>query len=155
MRSKTRILFVCLGNICRSQMAEAMFRDMVAERGEADKYEIDSAGTSDEEHGNPMYPPARRCLLSHGIEPSNHRARQITSSDYDRFDNIILMEEANRRQMRRIISDDPEGKISLLLDHAPDADHRNIADPWYTGDFEVTYDDLRIGLDGLLKEMNN
>lgn len=146
----TRILFVCLGNICSSQMAEAMFRAMVQERGEADRYEIDSAGTSDEEHGNPIYPPARQCLLSHGIYPGHHRARKITAADYDRFDFIILMEEANRRQLRRTIADDPEGKISLLLDYAPEADHRNIADPWYTGDFEATYNDLVIGLKGLI-----
>lgn len=146
----TRILFVCLGNICRSQMAEAMFRAMVQERGETDRYEIDSAGTSDEEHGNPIYPPARQCLLSHGIDPGHHRARKITVADYDRFDLIILMEEANRRQLRRTIADDSEGKISLLLDYAPEADHRNIADPWYTGDFEATYNDLVIGLKGLI-----
>ena len=146
----TRILFVCLGNICRSQMAEAMFRAMVQERGEADLYEIDSVGTSDEEYGNPIYPPARQCLLSHGIDPGYHRARKITAADYDRFDYIILMEEANRRQLRRTIADDPEGKISLLLDYAPEADHRNIADPWYTGDFEATYNDLVIGLKGLI-----
>ena len=146
----TRILFVCLGNICRSQMAEAMFRAMVQERGETDRYEIDSAGTSDEEHGNPIYPPARQCLLSHGIAPGHHRARKITAADYDRFDLIILMEEANRRQLRRTIADDPEGKISLLLDYAPEANHLNIADPWYTGDLEATYNDLVMGLNGLI-----
>ncbi|MBO4589018.1 MAG: low molecular weight phosphotyrosine protein phosphatase [Bacteroidales bacterium] len=150
---RTRILFVCLGNICRSQMAEAMFLAMLKGRGEADNYEIDSAGTSDEEHGNPMYPPARRCLLAHGIDPGAHRARQITPADYDLFDHIILMEEANLRQLRRTIPDDPEGKITLLLDHVPNASHRNIADPWYTGDFETTYNDLLLGLNALLQSL--
>lgn len=150
---KTRILFVCLGNICRSQMAEAMFHTELIRRGLSDLYEIDSAGTSDEEHGNPMYPPARRCLISHGIDPGTHRARQITPADYHLFDHIILMEEANLRQLRRIIPSDPQGKISLLLDHIPDTDHRNIADPWYTGDFEATYNDLQQGLQALLNDL--
>ena len=157
-----KILFVCLGNICRSQMAEAMLRHRLKEMQQSGatgssqlstfdaQFEIDSAGTSDEEEGNPMYPPARQCLKSHGIEPGNHRARQITRADYDRFDMIILMEEANRRQMRHIIAADPDAKISLLLDHAPHADHRDIADPWYTGGFEATYRDIRQGLDGLI-----
>lgn len=153
MSPKTRILFVCLGNICRSQMAEAMFHTELIQRGLSDLYEIDSAGTSDEEHGNPIYPPARRCLISHGINPGNHRARQITPADYHLFDHIILMEEANLRQLRRIIPSDPQGKISLLLDHLPDTDHRNIADPWYTGDFEATYNDLLLGLQALLNDL--
>ena len=147
------ILFVCLGNICRSQMAEAMLRHRILSSTFKSQFEIDSAGTSDEERGNPMYPPARCCLMSHGIEPGDHRARRITAADYERFDMIVLMEEANRRQLRRIIPDDPQNKISLLLDHAPDANHRDIADPWYTGDFETTYKDIQQGLDGLLREM--
>ena len=146
------ILFVCLGNICRSQMAEAMLRHRLQLSTFNFQLEIDSAGTSDEERGNPMYPPARSCLLAHGIEPGSHRARRITAADYSRFDMIVLMEESNRRQLRRIIPDDPDGKISLLLDHAPDADHRDIADPWYTGGFETTYQDIQQGLDGLLQE---
>lgn len=147
------ILFVCLGNICRSQMAEAMMRHRLREAGIDSLFDIDSAGTSNEECGNPIYPPARRCLLSHGIDPGNHRARQITAADYGRFDMIILMEAANRRQLRRIIADDPDNKLSLLLDHATNANHRDIADPWYTGDFEATYRDIRQGLDGLAKRL--
>lgn len=144
------ILFVCLGNICRSQMAEAMLRHRLREANIDSLFEIDSAGTSNEECGNPMYPPASQCLRSHGVDPGCHRARQITKADYDRFDLIILMEEANRRQMRHIIADDPDGKISLLLDYASAADHRDIADPWYTGGFEATYRDIELGLDGLM-----
>ena len=150
------ILFVCLGNICRSQMAEAMLRHRLNQTGNqaiAQSITIDSAGPSDEEQGNPMYPPARQCLRRHGIDPGSHRARQITRADYDRFDMIILMEEANRRQMRHIIADDPDGKISLLLDHASAAGHRDIADPWYTGGFETTYRDINQGLDGLLPKL--
>ncbi|MCR4812473.1 MAG: low molecular weight phosphotyrosine protein phosphatase [Bacteroidales bacterium] len=134
-------------------MAEAMFHTELIRRGLEHLYHIDSAGTSDEEHGNPMYPPARRCLISHGINPGTHRARQITPADYSLFDHIILMEEANLRQLRRIIPSDPEGKISLLLDHLPDTDHRNIADPWYTGNFEATYNDLKQGLQALLNDL--
>lgn len=148
-----KILFVCLGNICRSQMAEAMFRHMLNNKGIEKRFFIDSAGTSDEERGNAMYPPARRCLLSHGIEPGNHRARRITDGDYDRFDMIILMEESNRRQMRHIIPQDSKNKISLLLDYAPNADHHDIADPWYTGDFEKTYCDIQEGLKGLMQKI--
>jgi len=149
-----RILFVCLGNICRSQMAEAILRHKLKQSSNQtiwQSIEIDSAGTSDEERGNPMYPPARQCLKSHGIDPGIHRARRISCDDYKRFDMIILMEKANLRQLHRTIPDDPEGKISLLLDHAPNADHQDIADPWYTGDFETTYNDIQQGLDGLVE----
>jgi protein-tyrosine phosphatase len=134
-------------------MAEAMFHTELIRRGLEHLYHIDSAGTSDEEHGKPMYPPARSCLIYHGIDPGTHHDRQITPADYSLFDHIILMEEANLRQLRRIIPSDPEGKITLLLDHVPHASHRNIADPWYTGNFEATYNDLQQGLQALLNDL--
>ena len=149
-----KILFLCLGNICRSQMAEAVFRHLLKERQLEDRFTIDSAGTSDEEHGNPIYPPARQCLSRHGVNPGNHHARQVTQADYDHYDLLILMEEANRRQLRRIIPNDPEGKIHLLLDYVDNAPRKDIADPWYTGDFEATYADVEIGCNALLQALN-
>ena len=146
--TKKRILFVCHGNICRSPMAEFVMKDLVARAGRADDFYIESAATSTEEIGNPVYPPAQRKLAEHGISCKGKTARQMTSRDYGRFDLIIGMDAWNLRNMRRICGNDPEGKIHLLLDYT---DHpRDVADPWYTGNFEATWRDVLEGCQQLL-----
>ena len=145
------VLFVCLGNICRSPMAECIFRDMVEKRGLAGEIRCESAATSDEEWGNPVYPPARRKLGSLGISCEGKRARTMTRGDYDRFDLLIGMEERNLSAMRRICGGDPEGKMHLLLENAPCP--RNIADPWYTGDFDTACRDIMEGCELLLRQL--
>ena len=142
------ILFVCWGNICRSPMCEYMMKDLVKRKGIADEFYIESAATSTEEIGNGVYPPAKRKLASVGISCNEKRARQLTKADYSKFDYIIGMEDLNMRYMLRILGGDPDGKLYNLLDFT---DHpRAIADPWYTGDFDQTYDDIVEGLDGFL-----
>ena len=131
-----RILFVCHGNICRSPMAEYVMKDLVKKAGLAAQFHIESAATSREEIGNPVYPPARRKLAEHGISCAGHAARQLTREDYDRWDLLIGMDGANLRNMRRICGGDPAGKLRLLLDCAGRSGE--VADPWYTGDFETT-----------------
>ena len=135
-----RILFVCHGNICRSPMAEFILKALVRARGLEDQYYIESAAVSTEEIGNPIYPPAKRCLTQHGIPFDARGARQVTAADYDRFDRIICMDYSNLRLISRIIPDDPEGKIHLMMSYAGKS--RDVADPWYTGDFETTFQDL-------------
>ena len=127
MKQKTRILFICHGNICRSPMAEFIMKELVRKAGLEDRYEIASAATSAEELGNPVYPPARRELASHGISCKGKTARQITRRDYDDYDYLIAMEQYNLRNIRRIIPEDPEGKISLLMAHAGSGE--DIEDP--------------------------
>ena len=147
----TKILFVCLGNICRSPMAEFVMKDMVAKLGLSGEFEIASAATSSEELGNPVYPPARRKMAQHGISCAGKTARQMTRADYDRYDMLIGMDSANLRRMRSICGGDPAQKISLLLDYT---DHpRDVADPWYTGDFDATWRDVNDGCRGLLKKL--
>lgn len=145
----TRILFLCHGNICRSPMAEFMLKDMVKARGLQDRFYIESAAVSSEEIGNPIYPPAKRCLNRHGIwfDPGK-QARAVTRADYDRFDVIICMDRSNIRMLRWIIPDDPQHKVRMMMSYA--GLDRDVADPWYTGDFETTYRDLTAGLEGLL-----
>ena len=151
-----RILFVCHGNICRSPMAEFCMKDLVKKAGLEDRFQIDSAATSTEEiwggRGNPVYPPARRKLMEQGIDPGGKRARQTTRGDYAAYDLLIVMDAANLRNMRRIYGGDPEGKISLLLDHCGRSG-QEVADPWYTGDFDETWDDVLEGCTGLLEEL--
>ncbi|MBR0063739.1 MAG: low molecular weight phosphotyrosine protein phosphatase [Oscillospiraceae bacterium] len=146
-----RILFVCLGNICRSPMCELYMKDIISRAGLSDRFYVESAATSSEELGNPVYPPAQRKLNEHGISASGKTARQITKSDYDRFDYIIGMEESNRRSMLRIFGGDPDDKISLLLDWTvrPGA----VADPWYTGDFEATWRDVSEGCGAIMRRL--
>lgn len=139
-----KILFVCHGNICRSAMAEFMMKDLVRKAGMADDFYIESAAVSREEIGNDMYPPAKACLREHGIPFTRHEARQVRKKDYDIFDEIYVMDPSNQKLIRRIIERNPEHKIHLLLDG------RGIADPWYTGDFEKTYQDLEYGLNQIL-----
>jgi len=145
-----KILFVCLGNICRSPMAEFVMKKMVREAG-LSGFTIASAATSDEERDNPVYPPARRMLSRHGIDCSGKTARQLTRADYDQYDLLIGMDRSNLRNMLRICGGDPEGKMSLLLDHAGRGG--DVADPWYTGDFEATWRDVNDGCRGLLHKL--
>lgn len=147
----TKILFVCHGNICRSPMAEFIMKDLVRKAGLADRFHIGSAATSREELGNPVYPPARRKLAEHGIACAGHAARQLTAQDYENYDLLIGMDRENLRNMRRICGGDPDGKLSLLLDHTGRS--RDVADPWYTGDFEATWQDVLAGCQALLAEI--
>ncbi len=147
----TRILFVCHGNICRSPMAEFVMKDLVKQAGRSAEFEIASAATSTEEIGNGVYPPARRTLAQHGIDCAGKTARQLTKADYQQYDLLIGMDEANRRNMKRICGGDPDGKISLLLDHV--ARGGEVADPWYTGNFDVTWNDVLEGCTALLQKL--
>ena len=146
-----KILFVCHGNICRSPMAEFIMKDLVRKAGLADRFHIGSAATSREELGNPVYPPARRKLAEHGIACAGHAARQLTAQDYENYDLLIGMDRENLRNMRRICGGDPDGKLSLLLDHTGRS--RDVADPWHTGDFEATWQDVLAGCQALLAEI--
>ena len=148
-----RILFVCHGNICRSPMAEFVMKDLVKQAGLEAAFQIASAATSAEELGNPVYPPARRILAQHGISCAGKTARQLTRADYGRYDLLIGMDGANLRNMQRLFGGDPDGKISLLLDHA--GVRRDVADPWYTGDFQATWDDVTTGCTALLEELRH
>ena len=146
-----KILFVCHGNICRSPMAEFVMKDMVKKKGVADRFEIASAATSTEELGNPVYPPARRKLNEEGLSCSGKTSRQMTKDDYGYYDYIIAMDRNNLRNMVRFVGDDPERKVSLLMDHT--STPRDVADPWYTGDFQQTWDDVCAGCSGLLEKL--
>ena len=149
MKNVTKILFVCHGNICRSPMAEFVMKDMVKKAGLEDRFEIASAATSTEELGNPVYPPARRKMADHGISCKGKTARQMNRQDYSYYDYLVGMDHANLRNMNRICGGDPDGKISLLLNHA--GIDRDVADPWYTGDFEATWKDVNAGCAALLE----
>ena len=144
-----KILFVCLGNICRSPMAEFMFKDMLNKKGISDKYYIESAATSNEEQGNHIYHKAINKLNSVGINCDNKTARKMTREDYNKFDLIIGMEKSNVISIKRIIENDYDNKIFRLLDFS--SNPRDISDPWYTGNFDKCYDDIYEGLEGLLK----
>ena len=149
----TKILFVCHGNICRSPMAEFVMKKLVREAKLDKEIYIASAATSREEIGNPVYPPARRELLSHGITCSGKTAVQMTAADYDRYDYIVIMDGNNRRNIMRIIGSDPDNKVHRLMDYT-DRPH-DVADPWYTGDFELTYSDIDEGCRALLSYIQN
>ena len=144
----TKILFICHGNICRSPMAEFVMKDLAAKAGKRGAFEIASAAVSREELGNPVYPPAKRKLLEHGIRCDGHAARQMTRADYDKFDYIIGMDTANIRNLNRMLKNDPDGKVYKFLSFTGSG--RDIADPWYTGDFEATYRDVVEGCNGFL-----
>lgn len=143
-----KLLFVCHGNICRSPMAEFVMKDMVEKAGLAQHFEIASAATSSEEIGNPVYPPVRRLLAAHGIDCAQKTARKLQRQDYEDYDFLIGMDGENLRNMRRLYGDDSAGKIHLLMDYT--AHPGSVADPWYTGDFDITWQDVQAGCKGLL-----
>ena len=140
-----KILFVCHGNICRSAMAEFMMKDLVAKRGRVGEFEIASAAVSREEIGNPVYAPARRELAKHGIACDGHAAHQITRAELGSFDHIYYMDASNARYLRRLFGADAD-KCRPLLD-------RDVADPWYTGDFGRTWEDILEGCTAILEEL--
>ena len=147
----TKILFVCHGNICRSPMAEFVMKDMVRKAGLEDEIRISSAGTSAEELGNPVYSPVRRLLKEHGIDCAGKTARRMIPGDYGACDLLIGMDEANLRNIRQLCGGDPDGKIHLLLDYTDRPGE--VADPWYTRDFEATWRDVNEGCKGLLERL--
>ncbi|MBR6826203.1 MAG: low molecular weight phosphotyrosine protein phosphatase [Oscillospiraceae bacterium] len=147
----TRILFVCLGNICRSPMAEFIMKDLVEKKGLSNAFYIESAATCSDEVGNPVYPPVRKLLAERGISTVGKTARKITKADYDRFDYIVGMDRNNLSSMLRQFGGDPENKLSLLMDHTGDC--RDVADPWYTRDFHATERDVDRGCAALLEKI--
>lgn len=152
-KGMVKILFICHGNICRSPMAEYVMKKLVSDAGLSDGYEISSAATSTEEIGNPVYPPARRKLAEHGITCGGHSARQMTRADYDRYDLLIGMDRENMDSMRRICGGDPTRKQHLLMDYTDRPG--NVADPWYTTNFEKTWQDVLQGCTALLEYLEN
>ncbi len=144
-----KILFVCHGNICRSPMAEFVLKQKVKERGVAADFHIESAATSNEEIGNPVYPPARKKLAEHGIRCDGKTARRMRKEDYAQYDYIIGMDGENRYDMKRIAGGDPDGKISCLMDYTDRP--REVADPWYTRNFDATWNDVCEGCDAFLE----
>lgn len=151
----TKILFVCHGNICRSPMAEFIFKDMVKKAGKENGYFIASAATSTDEiyngKGNPVYPPAREQLLLHGIDPAGKTAVRLTKEDYDKYDLIIGMDSMNMRNIERMLGEDKENKIKKLLDYCDGGD---VDDPWYTGKFKEAYECIYKGCEKLFHELN-
>ncbi len=143
-----KILFVCHGNICRSPMAEFIMKDLTERAGLSADFHIESAATSNEEIGNPVYPPARRKLAEHHIGCSGKTARRLTKEDYARYDLLVGMDHANIRNMRRICGGDGSGKIHMLMEYSQRPGE--VADPWYTGDFEQAWQDVLEGCQGLL-----
>ena len=141
----TKILFVCWGNICRSPMAEFVMKDMVQKAGRSEEFYIDSAASSREEIGNPIYPPAQRELIRHGILGASHRARQITAADLQKFDRIYYMDGRNARSLARMFPQH-DGFLPFLP--------YDVADPWYSGDFSQTWDDIQIGCRRILEELS-
>ena len=146
-----KILFVCHGNICRSPMAEFVMRDLVKKAGLAGEFSVASAATSTEEIGCPVYPPARRKLAQHGIDCAGKTARQMAKQDYVNYDLLIGMDSYNLRNMRRICGGDPEDKLRMLMEYTDRPG--DVADPWYTGDFEATWRDVNEGCRGIIKSL--
>ena len=151
----TKIMFVCHGNICRSPMAEFIFKDMVKRKGLEDEFFVASTATSTEEIwggvGNPVYPPAKAELAKHGISCEGKRAVQLKKSDYDKYDLFVGMDSMNIRNMYRILGSDPEGKIRKLMEFTDRGG--DVADPWYSGRFDVAWRDIYDGCEGLLESL--
>ena len=151
-----KIMFVCHGNICRSPMAEFVMKDLAKKCGKEVEFYISSSATSTEEIwqgvGNPVYPPAKRELLKHGITCDGKRAVQLKADDYEKYDLFLCMDSANVKNATRILNGDKRGKVKKLLSFA--GEDRDVADPWYTGDFETTYQDVYNGIVALLKTLN-
>ncbi len=145
-----KVMFVCHGNICRSPMAEFVFKDLVKKQGRADEFYIESSATSSEELGNPVYPPARRELLKHGIDPAGKFAKRVNHSDYEKFDLFICMDKNNYRNLLRIFGSDKDGKVKMLMDWVGGGE---VADPWYTGNFEITYNDILKAITALFESL--
>ena len=148
---KIKILFVCHGNICRSPMAEFIMKDLVKKNGVESRFEIASCATSREEIGNSVYPPAKRKLAEHNISCEGKKARQFTKEDYNYYDYIIAMDTNNLRNLTTFVKEDKENKISLMMSHCQE--NKNVADPWYTGDFEATWQDLFKACTALLQNL--
>lgn len=152
MMGKIKVLFICHGNICRSTLAQCLMQHWVNERGLEDQFEIDSAATSREEIGNGIHYGTVGKLRQMGIPVLPHRARQMTKADYEYYDYLIGMDTANIRNMQRIAGGDPDDKIYKMLSFAGSG--RDVADPWYTGDFDATYRDISEGMTGFFKFLN-
>jgi len=145
------ILFICHGNICRSPMAEFVFRDMVSKQGRSDEFNIASAATSYEEIGNPVHRGTAKILDRLGISYRDKRAIHLEKSDYEKYDYLICMDSMNVLNTLRIVGDDKENKVHKLLEFA--SSDKDVADPWYTGNFDITYEDVLAGCKGLLKHI--
>ena len=151
-KKMTKILFVCHGNICRSPMAEFLMKELVRQAGQAEAFCIASAATSAEELGNPVYPPVRRKLAEYGIDCTGKTARQLTRRDYEDWDLLIGMDEENMAGMRRLFGGDPDGKLHMLLEYA--GLNQDVADPWYTRDFDAAWQDVTVGCTALLNRLS-
>lgn len=146
-----KVMFVCHGNICRSPMAEFLMKDLVEKNGDGEKFYICSSATSNEELGNPVHPGTRAVLNRCNISCKGKRAEKLTAKDYDKFDYFVGMDKANLRNMINIFGVDADGKISLLLEYA--GENRDVADPWWTGDFEETYRDVSLGVNAFYQHL--
>jgi len=146
-----RILFLCHGNICRSPMAEFVFRHLAAEAGAGGLFEVSSGAVSYEEEGNDMYPPAKRKLTEKGVPFGRHGAHRISCREYEDADLVVIMDRSNRRLLEYIVGDDDAGKVHMMMEYA--GLNRDVADPWYTGDFEKAYNDILTGCRGLLETL--
>ena len=150
-----RILFICHGNICRSPMAEFIFKDMAKKQGREKDFCVSSCATSNEEIwngvGNPVYPPAKKELMKHGISCEGKRAVRLVKSDYDKYDYLVCMDANNVRNTMRIIEGDKENKVSKLMRHA--GKNADVSDPWYTDDFEKAYNDIYEGCKALFEKL--
>ena len=148
---RTRILFVCHGNICRSAMAQCVMQQLVDEAGRSDSFTIDSAATTNEEIGNPLYPPARRKLDAEGVPIVPHRARRVQAGEHAGWDVIVVMDEENIRHLKRIWGPENMGRVRKLMSYVGET--RDVADPWYTGDYEACYNDVLAGCQALLNQV--